>query len=256
VKTIDFSKYSSIKIGPIAQVNIIDEIKEENNSYTIIGGANNLLVSPNPPKLAKLSKKFDYIKEEDGFLQIGGATPSGKVVSYCKKNDIGGFELLQKLPGLMGGIVKMNAGLKEYEIFNNLIAIKTAKGYIDKKDINFSYRHTEIDGIIYEAVFKKEGSFSQKLFNYFEDLRKNQPTLPSAGSCFKNPKNNYAGKLLQECGLKGYRIGDVGFSQKHANFLVNYKNGTFKEAINLITLAKQKVQEKFGIELELEIVVI
>jgi len=256
VKTIDFSKYSSIKIGPFIQVNIIDEIKEENNSYTIIGGANNLLVSPNPPKLAKLSKKFDYIKEENGYLLIGSATPSGKVISYCKKNDIGGFELLQKLPGLMGGIVKMNAGLKEHEIFNNLIAIKTAKGYINKKDINFSYRHTEINGIVYEAVFKKEGSFNQKLFNYFEDLRKNQPTLPSAGSCFKNPPNDYAGRLLQECELKGYRVGGIGFSEKHANFLVNYGNGTFEDAMNLINLAKKRVQEKFCIELELEIVVV
>jgi len=256
VKTIDFSKYSSIKIGPITQIKIINKIEKENESYTIIGGANNLLVSNNPPKLAKLSKDFDYIKEEGDFLYVGGATPSGKVVSYCKKYDIKGFELLQKLPGLIGGIIKMNAGLKEYEIFNNLIAIKTVNGYVKKEDIDFGYRYTNIKNIIYEGVFEKKDGFDEKLFEYFELLRKNQPNLPSAGSCFKNPPNSYAGKLLEECGLKGYRVGDVGFSNKHANFLVNYGEGTFKDAISLINLAKKSIFEKFGVKLELEIVVL
>ena len=256
MKTIDFSKYSSIKIGPVTQIKIINKIEKENENFTIIGGANNLLVSNNPPSLAKLSKEFDYIREEGDFLYIGGATPSGKVVSYCKKHNIKGFELLQKLPGLLGGIVKMNAGLKEHEIFNNLTAVKTINGYIKKEDISFGYRHTNIKNIIYEGVFEKRKGFDEKLFEYFETLRKNQPNLPSAGSCFKNPPNDYAGRLLQECTLKGYRTGDVGFSKKHANFLVNYGNGTFKDAMYLINLAKKRVYEKFGIGLELEIVVL
>jgi len=256
VKTIDFSKYSSIKIGPVTRVKIINKIEKENENFTIIGGANNLLISNNPPSLAKLSKKFDYIKEEGDFLYIGGATPSGKVVSYCKKNDIKGFELLQKLPGLLGGIIKMNAGLKEHEIFNNLIAIKTINGYIKKEDISFGYRYTNIKSIVYEGVFEKRKGFDEKLFEYFETLRKNQPNLPSAGSCFKNPPNDYAGRLLQKCNLKGYRVGDVEFSKKHANFLVNYGNGTFEDAMELINLAKKRVYEKFGIGLELEIVVL
>ncbi len=256
MKTIDFSKYSSIRIGPLAQVKIINKIEKENENFTVIGGANNLLVSNNPPKLAKLSKEFDYIKEKDGFLYIGGATPSGKVVSYCKKHDIKGFELLQKLPGLLGGIIKMNAGLKKHEIFNNLTTIKTVNGYIKKEDISFGYRHTDIKSIVYEGVFEKRKGFDEKLFEYFETLRKNQPNLPSAGSCFKNPPNNYAGKLLQECGLKGYRVGDMGFSEIHANFLVNYGNGAFKDAMSLINIAKKRVLDMFGIKLELEIVVL
>ena len=256
MKTIDFSKYSSIKIGPTVQVKIINKIEKDNENFTVIGGANNLLVSNNPPKLAKLSKEFDYIREEGGLLYIGGATPSGKVISYCKKHDIKGFELLQKLPGLIGGIIKMNAGLKDYEIFNNLIAIKTINGYIKKEDISFGYRHTNIKNIIYEGVFKKQEGFDEKLFEYFEVLRKNQPNLPSAGSCFKNPPNDYAGRVLQECGLKGYRVGDIGFSEVHANFLVNHGKGTFEEAMSLINLAKKRVFEKFGLELELEIVVL
>jgi UDP-N-acetylmuramate dehydrogenase len=255
-KKVDFSKYSSIKIGPVCEVTIINDPDEESDELTIIGGANNLLISNNPPRLAKLSKNFDYILVKNKLLHIGGATPGGKVLSYCKKNNIKGFELLQKLPGLMGGIVKMNAGLKEYEIFNNLVRIKTKKGYLDKDTIEYGYRKTDIKGIIYEAVFKLEEGFDNDLFDWFEKLRLNQPLLPSAGSCFKNPKSDYAGRILEECGLKGFRIKGVGFSKKHANFLVNYGNGTFEDAVSLINLAKKRVYEKFGIDLELEIIII
>ena len=256
MKKIDFSKYSSIKIGSVVDVEMIEEMDEAFERYSVIGGANNILVSNNPPKLAKLSKNFDYIMIKDGFLHIGGATPSGKILSFAKKNDISGFELMQKLPGTIGGMVKMNAGLKEHEIFNSLVAINSAKGYIEKKDIDYGYRHTDISNIIYEAVFDIKKGFSYPLLEYFEKLRANQPKEPSAGSCFKNPKGDFAGRVLDECGLKGYRIGDAGFSEKHANFLVNYGSATFDDAISLIELAKKRVFEKFGIDLELEVVVL
>ncbi len=256
MKTIDFSKYSSIKIGGTHQVEIIDDIDKNSEKYTIIGGANNILISNNPPDLAKLSKVFDYIRIDDGFLHIGASTPSGKVLSFTKKNNISNFEIMQKLPGTIGGMVKMNAGLKEYEIFNNLVAIKTAEGYVEKKDINYSYRHTDISSIIYEAVFEIELGFRDELLNYFEKLRASQPKNPSAGSCFKNPKGDFAGRLLQECGLKGYRINYAAFSQQHANFLINLGEATFEDASELIYVAKKRVYEKFGIELELEIVIL
>ncbi len=256
MKKIDFSKYSSIKIGPVCEIKEIDEIKSKNEQFFIIGGANNLLISDNPPKLAKLSKKFDYIHEREGLIHIGAATPSGKILSFCRKRDIGGFEMLQKLPGLLGGIVKMNAGLKEHEIFNHLVSIKTVDGYIKKESISYGYRRTDIEHIIYEAVFEYKKGFDKKLFEWFETIRANQPNLPSAGSCFKNPEGDFAGRLLQECGLKGFRVGGVGFSKKHANFLVNYGNGTFEEAVQAIDTAKKEVKSRFDIELELEIKVV
>ena len=98
--------------------------------------------------------------------------------------------------------------------------------------------------------------FDSELLAMFKKMRDNQPKEPSAGSCFKNPTNNFAGKLLDEAGLKGYRIGDMAFSTTHANFLVNLGNGTYKEAMELIDLAKKKVFETSGIELELEIKII
>lgn len=254
-KIIDFSTFSSIKIGPRIHVQIIDEIQNYRD-FTVIGGANNLLVSPNPPKLAILGKKFDFIYEKDGFLHIGGATTSGKILSYVKKHDIADFELMQKLPGTMGGIVKMNAGLKKWEIFNHIKAIKTEFGWIGKSDIKYSYRSTKFEGIVFEAKFEITKGFNKELLSMFKNFRDNQPKLPSAGSCFKNPIGDFAGKLLDESGMKGYKIGNMAFSHIHANFLVNLGGGTFEDAIALIEEAKKSVWEKTGIELELEIKVL
>jgi len=255
LKTIDFSTYSSIKIGPVVDVKIINDIQDY-SKFTIIGGANNLLVSPNPPKLAILGKKFDFIKQKDGFLYIAGATPSGKILSYARKNNIANFELMQKLPGTLGGMIKMNAGLKEWEIFNQLEAIKTQFGWIKKSDIEHGYRFANFKGIVYEAKFQIHSGFDFSLFEMFKKLRDSQPNFPSAGSCFKNPTGNFAGKLLDEAGLKGFKIGNMAFSQTHANFLVNLGGGTFNEAMSLINLAKKRVFEKYDINLELEIKVL
>ena len=255
MKTIDFSSYSSIKIGPKVDVKIIKKVGNYEN-YTLIGGANNLLISSNPPKMAILGKEFDFIKQIDNFLHIGGATVSGKILSYAKKHSIANFELMQKLPGTLGGIVKMNAGLKEWEIFNHLVSIKTEYGWIKKSEIEYGYRYTKIKGVIFEVKFEIHKGFNYKLLDMFKKLRENQPSYPSAGSCFKNPKNAFAGELLDRAGLKGCRIGNISFSKDHANFLVNLGNGTFDDAITLINQAKKRVHEKFGVELELEIEVL
>ncbi|MFK5882588.1 MAG: UDP-N-acetylmuramate dehydrogenase [Sulfurospirillum sp.] len=252
LKTIDFQTYSSIKIGPKIDVKIIKTI-QSCSGFFIIGGANNLLMPPNPPKLAILGKEFEFMKQKDEILHIGGATKSGKILSYAKKHNLANFELMQKLPGTLGGMVKMNAGLKEWEIFNHLLAVKTEFGWIDKKDIEFGYRYANIKGTIFEAIFEIKSGFDSELLEMFKELRDNQPRLPSAGSCFKNPPNSFAGKLLDESGLKGKRIGNISFSDKHANFLINLGGGTFNEAVTLIELAKKRVYEKFGILLETEI---
>jgi len=253
-KQINLKTYTSIKIGPTIDAEIIDEPLKMD--AFLLGGGNNLLVSPNPPKMAMLSKLFDFLHVKNGFLHIGAATASGKILSYAKKHNIKNFELMQKLPGTLGGMIKMNAGLKEWEIFNHLKAIRTENGWIDKDDIEFGYRHTNIKGTIYEASFEIEDGFDNSLLEMFKKLRDNQPKLPSAGSCFKNPPNNFAGKLLDESGLKNFKIGDMAFCETHANFLVNLGNGTFKEAIELIELAKKRVFENSGVELELEIKIV
>ena len=254
-RTIDFKKYSSIRIGPILDVLVINEVGDYSD-YQIIGRANNLLISPDTRKrFAILGENFDYIKEENGKLYVGCATTSGKLLTYTRKNNIANLEFLAKLPGNLGGLVKMNAGLKSWEMFNYIHSIKTKDGYIKKEDVDFSYRETKINTIVYEVVFNVEYGFSKEMLKEFNKMRDNQPHVPSAGSCFKNPKGDFAGRLIEAIGLKGIKKGDMSFSEQHANFLVNYGNGSFEDAIYLIDLAKEKIKKEFDIDIEEEIII-
>lgn len=254
-KTIDFTKFSSLRIGPIVEVALIENDVVP-QGHTIIGAANNILVSPTPPPLMILSKEYDFIRLEDDGLHVGAATPGGRVVSFCKKHDIAHFEYLSKLPGTLGGMLKMNAGLKEYEIFNHLIAIRTQSGWKKKEEIEHGYRKTSINEVVFEAVFEAKEGYSQDRYEMFNQMRSNQPNDPSAGSCFKNPPNDYAGRLIEAVGLKGLYQGGMSFSNVHANFLVNTGGGTYEDALTLIHEAQSRVKREFEIDLQCEVVII
>ncbi|MEY3090311.1 MAG: hypothetical protein RL113_627 [Pseudomonadota bacterium] len=255
-KTIDFSTYSSIKIGQPTQVLMIEEHDTIPTDRYLIGGANNVLVSPSPPPLMMLSKDFATITQEGEFLTIGAAMPTGRIVSYAKKHDIKGFEFCAKLPGTLGGMLAMNAGVKAYEIFNILDAIKINHRWVQKEEIPHGYRFATLNGIATDARFKIEKGFDSVLLDTLIHLRSNQPHEPSAGSAFKNPPNDYAGRLIESVGLKGERKGQMQWSPIHANFLVNLGGGTFEDAKYLIDLAKQKVYDQFKIKLIEEIKVL
>ena len=189
-KRINFSSYSSFKIGPTLDVAILEDCNSSFEDYYLIGSCNNTLVGNNPPKLMILSKKYDYIKIEDNLLKIGGATPSGKIASFCKKHNIADFEFLSHLPGKLGGLVYMNAGLKEYEIFNNLTDVTMCEGIKRRDEIEYGYRFTNIKSPILEASFRLSYGFDAAKLEMFKKMRSNQPSTPSAGSCFKNPKGD------------------------------------------------------------------
>lgn len=255
-KTIDFSKYSSIKVGQPTEVLILEKGDEIPKDRYLIGGANNLLISPNPPPLMMLGKDFATIHEENGFLFIGAAMPTGRIVSYAKKHDIAGFEFCAKLPGTLGGMLAMNAGVKAYEVFNILHSVKINGNWKQVDEIEHGYRFAKLDGVATEAKFEIKKGFDMQLLDALLNLRNNQPADPSAGSAFKNPPNDYAGRLIEAAGLKGERRGDMQWSEIHANFLVNLGNGTYEDARLLLDLAKQKVYDLLGIELEEEIKVL
>ncbi len=254
LKTIDFSKFSSIKVGQQIEVLIIQKGDTLPKDRIIIGNANNLLISPTPPPLMMLSKEFSSIELKDNILTIGCATPTGKILSFAKKNNLSGFEFISKLPGTLGGMIAMNAGVKSYEIFNILDEIKVDNRWIKKEDIKYGYRFSKLEGIATEAKFKvSRKGFNKELLQELISLRSNQPKTPSAGSAFKNPKEDYAGRLIEAVGLKGFKKGNMQWSEIHSNFLINNGGGTFKDAKYLIDLAKEKVSNKFKIELIEEI---
>jgi UDP-N-acetylmuramate dehydrogenase len=251
---IDFSKFSSIKIGPKKEVKIINE--DNYNGEFLIGRATNTLISPNAHNLGILDDRYKFIKIEKGYLKVGAKVKNRVLYNFCKRNNIGGFEFLAKLPGSIGGSIKMNAGVKEEEISNNLVAIKTTKGWIEKKDILFYYRYSTIKEPIFEAIFEIKREYNLELDKYLLNLRKNQPKAPSLGSVFKNPQKDFAGRVIEAVGMKGMKKGGIKVSEIHANFFVNIGNGTFEDMIFLINEAKKRVYEKFNINLQEEIIII
>ncbi|GAX86982.1 UDP-N-acetylmuramate dehydrogenase [Lebetimonas natsushimae] len=253
-KIIDFSKFSSIKIGPKIKVKIIDE--NNYNGEFLIGRATNTLISQNAKNLGILSDKYKFIEYKNGLLKVGAKVKNRMLYNFCKRNNIGGFEFLSHLPGTIGGSIKMNAGVKNEEISNNLVSIKTINGWIKKKDINFSYRYSNIETPVFEAVFEIKRDYDPELDEYLKNLRSNQPKAPSLGSVFKNPKDDFAGRLIEAAGLKGEKKGDIQISPIHGNFFVNLGKGTFEDMIYLIELTKKRVYEKFRIKLEEEIKII
>lgn len=256
---LNLAKYSSIKIGNILNIKIAQNLNEALKlfeSHLLIGKANNILFSNKSHKIFKLGNEFDYIKDSNDFIEIGAKTSSRKAFLYFKNNNFTGVEFLGSLPGCIGGIVKMNAGMKEYEIKNIIDSICVNGEWIESKNINFEYRNSNINGLISAIRCKKIPNFNKNLEILFKTMRSNQPKEPSCGSCFKNLKNISAGELLDSAGFKGKKIGNMEFSQKHANFLINNGGGNFNEAIELINLAKQKIYSKYKIKLACEIIII
>lgn len=253
LKTIDFSKFSSIKVGVPIEVLMIERNDEIPTDRMIIGHANNLLVSATPPPLMMLSKDFSFMELEEEYLTIGCATPTGKILSFAKKHDLAGFEFVAKLPGSLGGMVAMNAGVKAYEVFNILEAIKIDGIWVAKEEIEYGYRFAKLGGIATKVRFKVQKGFDKNLLQELKDVRANQPKTASAGSAFKNPKGDYAGRLIEAVGLKGVSQGAMQWSEVHANFLVNNGGGTFEEAKYLIDLAKEKIFEEFRVHLQEEV---
>jgi len=252
-KTIDFSKYSSIKIGQPTEVLMIEKGDVLPKERYLIGGANNLLISPAPPPLMMLSKDFAFIEKEEDMLVIGAAMPTGRIVSYARKQNISGFEFCAKLPGTLGGMLAMNAGVKSYEVFNILHSIEIDGVWVPKEKIGYGYRYAHLGGVATAAKFKIDKGFDQALLNELLAMRNNQPHDPSAGSAFKNPPNDYAGRLIEAVGLKGIKKGGMQWSDIHANFLVNLGGGTYEDAKYLLDLARVKVKSQYGIILQEEI---
>jgi len=255
-RTFDFSRYSAIRIGPVVEVKVLERGERPPAGHVLVGGANNLLVGPNPPPLAMLGKDFDYCRPEDGVLVVGAATPTGRLLSFCKKYDIGGFEYVTKLPGTVGGMVAMNAGVKRHETFDRLLHVVTDRGTFARDEIPHGYRYAELPGIVYEAVFEAKRGYDAPLARELLALRSSQPKEPSVGSAFKNPPGDFAGRLIEAVGLKGRQLGGMAWSEMHANFLVNKSGDTFEGATALMALARSRVHERFGIRLEPEIKII
>jgi len=232
------------------------------------GSGSNLLVSDSGFNglVISLEKTFKQLRFDGPKVTAEAGVKLGKMVREAMHRNLSGLESLVGVPGSVGGALKMNAGAFGKEISTLLLEFTTmtlegsTKTYTPG-EIEFGYRYSSIpdDEIIVKAVFQLEQSDHETIQSRralaSSGRKQTQPLkFRSAGSVFKNPpEGGAAGYLIDQAGLKGTRIGDAEISLKHANFFVNHGKATAADMVKLIRLARRKVYEKFGIQLELEI---
>ena len=248
-------------------IRVIEIINENNMQLTILGSGSNILVSDNGIRgvVISLKKSLKEVNVNENILYAECGAMLGKIVRLAVRNNLIGLENLNGVPGTLGGALIMNAGAWGGEISENLVNVelinsKNELKKVPKKDINFSYRKSSFDknDILLSAEFnlkKAEKNLIKENFSKAQSGRTSSQPLDkrSAGSLFKNPRNNSAGKLLDNAGLKGFSIGGAKISEKHANFFINDGNASSSEMLQLIKKAHKEVKKQFDIDLSLEV---
>ncbi|WP_237036149.1 UDP-N-acetylmuramate dehydrogenase [Mediannikoviicoccus vaginalis] len=252
-------------------LNVLNLVKENDLAYMIIGNGSNLLVSDQGIRkvIVKLHKNFSKITlEENKITSQAGATLK-EIADFALENKLQGFEFASGIPGDLGGAVTMNAGAYGGEMKDVLESVKVIDKDlnvidIDAKDMNLRYRNSRVQDeglIVLEAVINLSEGDYDKIKEYQDELtfkrESKQPLeFPSAGSTFKRPEGYYAGKLIDDCGLRGYRYKDAMVSEKHCGFVINAGDANCEQVLYVINHVKEVVFEKFGVNLEPEVRII
>ncbi len=237
-------------------------LKENNISYYLLGNGSNVILDEYfDGAIIKLNGLKD-ININDLEVTAYAGVKMSKIATITVDNSLTGLEWAINIPGTIGGSVVNNAGAYNSCIFDNLKSLTVLTDTLELKELNkdeikYAYRHTNIKDlnlIIISATFILEKGNKEESLKLIKDRcerrKLTQPLdLPSAGSVFRNPDNNYAGKLIEDAGLKGKSIGGAKVSCKHANFIVNTGNATSKDIKSLIKLIEREVKEKFNIDL-------
>ena len=280
-------KHSTFRIGGPAQLLAVPEnecqlkklfsyIKEHHIPFIVLGNGSNVLFSDKgfAGIVIKLGTQYSGITQEEYgdlvLLRAKAGTLLSKLANYACEAGLEGLEFAAGIPGSVGGAILMNAGAYDGEIAQ---VLKESRCFdIDNMEIQsksyeehyFSYRHSsyEEDGkIILEGVFCLKRGNKAEILDKIKALNarriEKQPLeFPSAGSTFKRPAGNFAGKLIEECGLKGFRIGGAMVSEKHCGFIINVGNATCNDVVGVIEYVRNTVLEKKGILLETEVKII
>jgi len=285
IEAASMKEYTSFKAGGRASMLImpknIDELKKTlkivtscKKEFIVIGNGSNLLVKDGGFEgiIIKLGEGFDKItvNKEEQTLLVGASVLLSKVAREALEVELTGFEFASGIPGSMGGALFMNAGAYGWEMSQivreaKVVARDGSREYsITNDKMEFYYRKSifgKTGDIIISVTLKLESGEKEKISETMKDLtaRRNekQPmNFPSAGSFFKRPEGSYAGKLIEEAGLKGLMVGDARVSPLHAGFIINTGNATAKDIISLMRLVQNTVYDKTGIRLEPEVRII
>ena len=238
--------------------------------YEVIGAGSNLLIRDKGFNgiLLKLGKEFNKINITDQYIDVGASILDINLSKFAEINNIKNLEFYSGIPGSIGGAIKMNAGCYGSETKDVVkeISIMNDKGNIvnyAKDKIFFDYRQSNFpkNSIIISAKFDSVHGDKEEIKNRIKNIKKmrenSQPIKSkTSGSTFKNPKNNFAAKLIDQSGCKGLRVGDAVVSDKHANFLININNASATDIEDLGSIIMERVYKKFNINLEWEIKII
>ena len=252
-------------------VKVLEVLRAENYPYYVIGNGSNLLVKDEgyDGAIVEVDKKISEIDVRGEEIIVEAGAKLSKVATIAMESDLAGFEFAHGIPGNMGGAVVMNAGayggemkdvLKWVKVVDQNGEIKT----LENDELELGYRTSRVmkeKMIVLEACIKLElgvmGDIGEFMALLMSKRKASQPLeYPSAGSTFKRPEGYYAGKLVQDAGMKGYRVGDAMVSEKHSGFVINCGNATATEVIQVIKDVQAKVKEEFGVDLEPEVRII
>jgi len=245
-------------------------LKDENIPHRFLGGGTNVLIADGelPWVVLHLPAAHPGVRVDGNAAYVDASADLGGMVTFCAKNNLGGMEGLIGVPGSVGGALRMNAGaygtqigphVREVELYRAATGkVETLRG----GDIRFDYRHTSFapEDVMLRVKLElpskpfKEILAGIKVCN--EKRRSSQPlNQKSAGCIFKNPPGGSAGRMIDELGLKGHRVGDAMVSDRHANFFVNTGHASCVDMLKLIDEVRERVRSAYGIELENEVIV-
>lgn len=249
--------------------NIIKYLKQMEYSYFILGNGSNLLVGDKGYQgvILHLGERFSEIAVEGESITAQAGAMLSFVAKTAAKNGLSGLEFASGIPGTVGGAVVMNAGAYDGEMKQVIteVTVMSEEGEIlvlDCETMEFGYRTSIIKNrpfVVLSAKMQlKKGDvveIQSKMDDFGERRRSKQPLeYPSAGSTFKRPEGYFAGKLIMDAGLRGYRIGGAQVAEKHCGFVINIGNATAADISELMEEVSEKVERQFGVTLEPEII--
>ena len=248
---------------------LLKKAKELEVPFRVIGKGSNLLVHDLGIRgmVILLDGEFSRLERVgENQIHCGASVPLSSLCSFAQKQSLAGLEFAWGIPGSAGGAAFMNAGAYGSEMKNVLVSCThmAASGEVvtlPAENLELSYRHSvyeHLDAVILSLLLElKPGNRTEitaKMEDFIHRRKEKQPLeYPSAGSVFKRPEGYFAGSLIEQCGLKGTRIGGAMVSEKHAGFIVNTGDATCEDVLNLIQLIQDTVRKETGVSLECEV---
>ncbi len=269
-----------VDIGTAAElVELLEDLEQASICSRVIGRGSNILVRDQgyPGVLIRLQGEFDAVQRkehpdrEGSIIEVGAGCSMARLLAWCEKNGLSGLEFMAGIPGTVGGALRMNAGAWGHALGERVLEIDflvpgSGIRSVRAKELEFSYRSLVWNGSKAELVITSarlalepgdKEEIAGRCRDYIGRRRGKQPAgVASAGSFFKNPDQDSAGRLIEAAGLKGTRCGRAMVSPVHANFLINTGGASAADILGLMELVQDRVLDRFGVRLEPEVRII